>query len=103
MPLKQRNKIEPNIFCFNKFFPFFFCFPTGNTQQNQTPTNNKKGCKSGGRTAPPPPVAAPHIDKATPYEFLKAWNSLKTVRNTKPYADLLAQVPPEDLPKSKYP
>lgn len=71
----------------------------GNTQQNQAPSNNKKGCKSGGRTAPPPPVAAPHIDKATPYEFLKAWNSLKTVRNTKPYADLLAQVPPEDLPK----
>lgn len=71
----------------------------GNIQHNQSQSNNKKGCKSASRTAPPPPVAAPHIDKATPYEFLKAWNSLKTVRNTKPYADLLAQVPPEDLPK----
>ncbi|GAB1601183.1 sperm-associated antigen 1-like [Argonauta hians] len=60
--------------------------------------NSNKKNRPNAEVAGPTPVSAPHIDKATPYEFLKAWNSLKTLNNTKPYADLLAQITPKDLP-----
>eukprot|EP00106_Octopus_bimaculoides_P007571 XP_014775013.1 PREDICTED: sperm-associated antigen 1-like [Octopus bimaculoides] len=67
------------------------------SQSAGTNSSSKKN-RSNSEVAGPTPVSAPHIDKATPYEFLKAWNSLKTLNNTKPYADLLAQVSPKDLP-----
>ncbi|XP_029641832.1 sperm-associated antigen 1 isoform X1 [Octopus sinensis] len=66
--------------------------------QSAGSNSSSKKNRSNSEVAGPTPVSAPHIDKATPYEFLKAWNSLKTLNNTKPYADLLAQITPKDLP-----
>lgn len=45
------------------------------------------------------PPTAPRLEKATPYEFIQAWNSLKNVSELQPYADLLRQIPPKDLPQ----
>ena len=44
---------------------------------------------------------APKLSKATPYEFMQAWNSLKATDDEKLYADLLEQIEPEQLPKCK--
>lgn len=48
-----------------------------------------------------PPVApptAPRLMKTTPYEFCQAWNSLKPCQGCQPYAEILRQVAPSDLP-----
>jgi len=45
------------------------------------------------------PPSAPKLGKATPYEFIQAWNSLKLAEDVEPYADLLRQISPEELPK----
>nr|XP_006821052.1 PREDICTED: sperm-associated antigen 1-like [Saccoglossus kowalevskii] len=42
----------------------------------------------------------PQLNKATPYEFLQAWNSLKT-KDTGAYAKIIRQLKPEDFPKGK--
>ena len=36
--------------------------------------------------------------KTTPYEFCQAWNSLKTCQGIQPYAEILRQVAPTNLP-----
>ncbi|VDI18766.1 sperm-associated antigen 1 [Mytilus galloprovincialis] len=45
------------------------------------------------------PQSVPKLEKATPYEFITAWNSLKQSTDLQPYADLLRQIPPKELPK----
>ncbi|CAC5381567.1 SPAG1 [Mytilus coruscus] len=45
------------------------------------------------------PQSIPKLEKATPYEFITTWNSLKQSTDLQPYADLLRQIPPKDLPK----
>ncbi|CAG5119653.1 unnamed protein product, partial [Candidula unifasciata] len=44
------------------------------------------------------PPTAPRLMKTTPYEFCQAWNSLKSCQGVQPYADILRQIPPADLP-----
>lgn len=40
---------------------------------------------------------APKLDKATPYEFISAWNALKKSETVQPYYDLLKQIKPSDI------
>ncbi|BFZ01434.1 hypothetical protein BsWGS_04473 [Bradybaena similaris] len=47
---------------------------------------------------PVAPSTAPRLMKTTPYEFCQAWNSLKSCPGIQPYADILRQIPPADLP-----
>ncbi|GFO38019.1 sperm-associated antigen 1-like [Plakobranchus ocellatus] len=44
-----------------------------------------------------PPIA-PRLMKTTPYEFCQAWNSLKPCQGVQPYAEILKQLSPADLP-----
>ncbi|XP_072042078.1 sperm-associated antigen 1-like isoform X2 [Amphiura filiformis] len=55
--------------------------------------------KKAARNSKPTTNAAPKLNKVTAYEFMQAWMSLKGTRNLAGYADLLKQVPPNDLPK----
>ena len=64
-------------------------------------TTQKSGIKATSTGLPVPPPTTPKLEKATPYEFLQAWNSLKNVTEIQPYADLLKQIPPKDLPLGK--
>ncbi|XP_061185926.1 sperm-associated antigen 1-like [Saccostrea echinata] len=61
--------------------------------------SQKSSIKPTSTGLPVVPPAAPKLEKATPYEFIQAWNSLKNVTDTQPYADLLRQIPPKDLPQ----
>ena len=44
----------------------------------------------------------PKLDKASPYEFIQAWNSLKSASGVQAYTDLLQQIQPVDLPRGKF-
>ncbi|XP_062574772.1 sperm-associated antigen 1-like isoform X2 [Saccostrea cucullata] len=73
-------------------------------QSSSTPVppskaSQKSGIKPTSTGLPVVPPAAPKLEKATPYEFIQAWNSLKNVTDTQPYADLLRQISPKDLPQ----
>jgi hypothetical protein len=46
--------------------------------------------------APPPTLL-----KRTPYEFLQAWNSLKSCQAVEPYLALILQITPRDFPKGE--
>lgn len=59
----------------------------------------KSSIKATSTGLPVVPPTAPRLEKATPYEFIQAWNSLKNVSELQPYADLLRQIPPKDLPQ----
>lgn len=50
---------------------------------------------------PVAPSTAPRLMKTTPYEFCQAWNSLKSCPGIQPYADILRQIPPADLPSGE--
>jgi len=75
------------------------------TQASDTKANNKataqKSAKSKDTSSPgsstKSTTSAPKLDKATPYEFISAWNALKKADSVKPYYDLLKQVKPEDI------
>ena len=82
--------------------------PSPQSPSNPLPTNvspakttQKSGIKATSTGLPVPPPTTPKLEKATPYEFLQAWNSLKNVTEIQPYADLLKQIPPKDLPLGK--
>ncbi|GFR87401.1 sperm-associated antigen 1-like [Elysia marginata] len=47
---------------------------------------------------PVAPPCAPRLMKTTPYEFCQAWNSLKPCQGVQPYAEILRQLTPADLP-----
>lgn len=64
-------------------------------------SQQKSPSKDHGHGMPPAPKAAPKLDKATPYEFISAWNALKKSESVKPYYDLLKQVKPEDIKTGK--
>ena len=72
-----------------------------NKKQQSSAVNpkQKKAKNSEGLQKSAPQT--PKLAKATPYEFMQAWNSLRTVKDLKPYAGLLEQIQPEDLPKGE--
>lgn len=61
-------------------------------------TGAAKTVKTMGNGLPVAPPTVPKLDKATPYEFIQAWNSLKLAKDVQPYADLLKQILPEEIP-----
>ncbi|KAK6165356.1 hypothetical protein SNE40_022298 [Patella caerulea] len=71
----------------------------------QSKSTKKKKQKQGSKESSPVmgQMQTSSIDpkkiKATPYEFMTAWNSLKSSKQSEPYTDLLRQVPPQELPK----
>ena len=67
------------------------------TNVSPAKTTQKSGIKATSTGLPVPPPTTPKLEKATPYEFLQAWNSLKNVMEIQPYVDLLQQIPPKDL------
>ena len=71
--------------------------------QKKTKVNPSQTSKSSASSIKPTsfglPQTVPKLEKATPYEFLSAWNALKQSTDVQPYADLLRQIPPADLPK----
>lgn len=66
---------------------------------SSTKPAQKSSIKATSAGLPVVPPTAPRLEKATPYEFIQAWNSLKNVSELQPYADLLKQIPPKDLPQ----
>ncbi|WAQ94674.1 SPAG1-like protein [Mya arenaria] len=46
---------------------------------------------------PSVPKSGPKLDKATPFEFISAWNALKKSETVEPYYDLLKQIKPSDI------
>ena len=71
--------------------------------QKKTKVNPSQTSKSSASSIKPTsfglPQTVPKLEKATPYEFLSAWNALKQSTDVQPYADLLRQIRPADLPK----
>ncbi|CAL1537604.1 unnamed protein product [Lymnaea stagnalis] len=65
-----------------------------NTEKKSVHTEE---CSRKGQSVAPP--IAPRLMKTTPYEFCQAWNSLKSCQGSQPYAEILRQVSPIDLPK----
>ncbi|RUS91692.1 hypothetical protein EGW08_000518 [Elysia chlorotica] len=68
---------------------------------------NGRGGSGGSAVTPETPSAqdqpvappiAPRLMKTTPYEFCQAWNSLKPCQGVQPYAEILRQLAPADLP-----
>ncbi|XP_070533194.1 sperm-associated antigen 1-like [Ptychodera flava] len=78
------------------------------TKKNELPEQQGTGSKSKSKkkgkqkgTVETPVVqntAEPVLNKATPYEFMQAWMSIKG-KDTAVYAKLLRQVKPDELPK----
>ncbi|XP_014668124.1 PREDICTED: sperm-associated antigen 1-like [Priapulus caudatus] len=68
---------------------------TDHTKSRKDEGKNSKDKKSLSKDS----KLRPSIKKATPYEFLSAWNGLKKTEGTEPYAWLLSQVKPRELPK----
>ncbi|XP_033761832.1 sperm-associated antigen 1-like isoform X2 [Pecten maximus] len=69
------------------------------SQKSEKKPTQSKNIKSTSTGLPVVPPSAPKLDKATPYEFIQAWNSLKKVDDLQPYADVLKQITPAELPK----
>ncbi|XP_077990089.1 sperm-associated antigen 1-like [Glandiceps talaboti] len=66
--------------------------------ENKTSKGKKKGKGKSRAQSPPRQTADPVLSKATPYEFLHAWSSIKT-KDTAVYAKVLKQVKPDDFPR----
>ncbi|XP_064614631.1 LOW QUALITY PROTEIN: sperm-associated antigen 1-like [Liolophura sinensis] len=80
--------------------------PTKTTKPKTKKIPKKSGAKSSSAemkaaseiaTQSGATVKVPKLIKVTPYEFMQAWNSLKSVTDTEAYAKLLEQVPPGDI------
>ncbi|OWF49446.1 sperm-associated antigen 1-like [Mizuhopecten yessoensis] len=69
------------------------------SQKSEKRPNQSKNIKPTSTGLPVVPPSVPKLDKATPYEFIQAWNSLKKVDDLQPYADLLKQISPAEIPK----
>ena len=80
--------------------------PTDKPPVQSAPKDSKKSKKksqiketSAGLPKVSPSV--PKLEKATPYEFITSWNSLKKSASFQPYYDLLRQIPAKDLSSGK--
>ncbi|XP_041365550.1 sperm-associated antigen 1-like [Gigantopelta aegis] len=69
------------------------------TQPNRKSKKKAKSAKTTGTNSPTPAPSVPNLEKASPYEFIQAWNALKTSQGIQPYADLLRNVAPDELPR----
>ncbi|PIK58144.1 hypothetical protein BSL78_04944 [Apostichopus japonicus] len=65
-------------------------------------SKSKKDDKETRNSKTAESIHAPKLKKVTAYEFMQAWMSLKSTKDSLPYAELLRQVPPEQLPTGLY-
>ncbi|XP_053374130.1 sperm-associated antigen 1-like [Mercenaria mercenaria] len=70
---------------------------TGSSKKGSKPSQKKSAIKETSQGLPSVPQTAPKLDKATPYEFISAWNALKNSETVKLYYDLLKQIKPGDI------
>ena len=101
------------------FSLFHFVCPDKSKFQNKSrvtsgaksKSSNGRGSSGGSATSPETPTAqdqpvappiAPRLMKTTPYEFCQAWNSLKPCQGVQPYAEILRQISPGDLPSGGF-
>lgn len=77
--------------------------PDRKTTQSQSSSKDSKRTKKKSQIKetstglPNAPSSVPKLEKATPYEFISAWNGLKKSKSRQPYYDLLRQIPASDL------
>ena len=71
----------------------------GGTQASRKSKNKAKSAKTASESTPPAEPAVPKLEKASPYEFIQAWNALKSSQGIQPYAELLRNVAPDELPR----
>ena len=83
--------------------------PTGSDADKQPDRNTTSSAKDNKKSKkksqiketstglPKVPPSTPKLEKATPYEFISAWNALKKSESLQPYYDLLRQIPAKDL------
>lgn len=77
--------------------------PKSQTQSGSKAASSQKPAKgSATSVSMATPKTAPKLDKATPYEFISAWNALKKSESVKPYYDLLKQVKPGDIKTGRF-
>jgi hypothetical protein len=74
---------------------------SGSSKKDTKSSQKKSTIKETSQGLPSVPQTAPKLDKATPYEFISAWNALKKAENVKPYYDLLKQIKPSDIKTGK--
>lgn len=60
-------------------------------------SKKKSQIKETSAGLPNVPPSVLKLEKATPYEFISAWNGLKKSESHQPYYDLLRQIPAKDL------
>ncbi|XP_067649303.1 sperm-associated antigen 1-like isoform X2 [Haliotis asinina] len=70
--------------------------PQSKSNKSRKSKSKFKATETSG-TASMSPISVPKLEKATPYEFLQAWNSLKTASTVEPFVELLQQIEPKDL------
>lgn len=77
--------------------------PSSNASGSQDSKKSKKKSQIKETSTGLPNVqpSVPKLEKATPYEFISAWNALKKSVSLQPYYDLLQQIPSKDLPSGK--
>ena len=81
--------------------------PTDKTPVHSAPKDSKKSKKKSqiketSTGLPKVSPSVPKLEKATPYEFITSWNSLKKSASFQLYYDLLRQIPTKDLSSGKY-
>ncbi|XP_071108746.1 sperm-associated antigen 1-like isoform X2 [Haliotis cracherodii] len=67
------------------------------SRKSKSKSNRKATETPGASSVTVSPPSVPRLEKATPYEFLQAWNSLKTATSVEPFAELMQQIQPKDL------
>uniref|UniRef100_A0A0B7BAE1 RNA-polymerase II-associated protein 3-like C-terminal domain-containing protein n=2 Tax=Arion vulgaris TaxID=1028688 RepID=A0A0B7BAE1_9EUPU len=72
--------------------------PGSRSKTNNADKKQSRAQKTPVQGQPVAPPVAPRLMKTTPYEFCQAWNSLKSCQGIQPYADILRQISPADLP-----
>ena len=71
--------------------------PSQSVSKDSKKSKKKSQIKETSTGLPNVQSSVPKLEKATPYEFISAWNALKKSKSLQPYYDLLQQIPAKDL------
>ena len=75
--------------------------PVQSAPKDSKKSKKKSQIKETSAGLPKVSPSVPKLEKATPYEFITSWNSLKKSASFQPYYDLLRQIPSKDLSSGK--
>ena len=76
--------------------------PSQSSSKDSKKSKKKSQIKETSSGLPSVQTSVPKLEKATPYEFISAWNALKKSKSLQPYYDLLQQIPAKDLSSGEY-